>query len=275
MFKLKEVSRKILSGIYNFFEGSGIGKIPGVFSIFLHISNFFLNGKTIEMNGQKFSLSNDPVTNKRIISYYYQGHEPNVTSLFYSLVEKGMTVVDVGANFGYFTILAAKLVGNEGLVLAFEPEPTVYKALIKNIQVNNWNNVRPLQLAVGDLNGKEFNISPNVNPLETISLDSFLQTDVDIVKIDVEGGELEVLRGMKNILAKGKVKIICEVHPAQLSSLGYSTKEIEELLRQYDYNIYLITEKREPKLIPIAETLKEERRHYLFTKEVISNGRTN
>jgi len=76
-----------------------------------------------------------------------------------------------------------------------------------------------------------------------------------------------VLRGMKKILAKGKVKIICEVHPAQLSSLGYSTKEIEEFLRQYNYNIYLISEEeREQKLILIDEILKDTRRHYLFMK---------
>ena len=66
--------------------------------------------------------------------------------------------------------------------------------------------------------------------------------------IDVEGGELEVLRGMKNLLAKGKVKIICEVHLTLLSSLGYSTQEITKLLSQYGYNIcyniYLINKER-------------------------------
>lgn len=77
-----------------------------------------------------------------------------------------------------------------------------------------------------------------------------------------------MLRGMRKILSKGKVKIICEVQPEQLLSLGYSTKEIEELLRQYNYNIYLISEEeREQKLILIDEILKDTRGHYLFTKE--------
>lgn len=74
-----------------------------------------------------------------------------------------------------------------------------------------------------------------------------------------------MLRGMKNILAKGKVKIICEVHPSQLSSLGYSSEEIVDLLRQYNYNIYLISEKG---LIPTTSLVDVgTQRHYLFTKE--------
>lgn len=104
--------------------------------------------------------------------------------------------------------------------------------------------------------------------VESVSLDSIVE-DADVVKIDVEGGELEVLRGMKNLLAKGKVKIICEVHTTLLSSLGYSTQEITKLLSQYGYNIcyniYLINKEG---LIPIT-SLTNEYRHYLFTKERI------
>jgi len=104
--------------------------------------------------------------------------------------------------------------------------------------------------------------------VESVSLDSIVE-DADVVKIDVEGGELEVLRGMKNLLAKGKVKgkvkIICEVHLTLLSSLGYSTQEITKLLSQYGYNIYLINEEG---LIPIT-SLTNEYGHYLFTKERI------
>ncbi|CAD7769651.1 Methyltransferase FkbM domain protein [Candidatus Methanoperedenaceae archaeon GB50] len=100
--------------------------------------------------------------------------------------------------------------------------------------------------------------------VESVSPDSIVE-DADVVKIDVEGGELEVLRGMKNLLAKGKVKIICEVHTTLLSSLGYSTQEITKLLNQYGYNIYLINEEG---LIPIT-SLTNEYGHYLFTKERI------
>ncbi len=76
-----------------------------------------------------------------------------------------------------------------------------------------------------------------------------------------------MLRGMKNLLAKGKVKIICEVHPAQLSSLGYNVKEISEFLSQYNYAVYLI--EKEGKLRVIDRMSKDHHAHYLFTREEI------
>ena len=74
-----------------------------------------------------------------------------------------------------------------------------------------------------------------------------------------------MLRGMERILEKGNAKIICEVHPSKLHySLGYSTIDILELLKKYNYNIYLINESGG--LAPVT-ILSDKHRHYLFTKE--------
>ena len=65
-----------------------------------------------------------------------------------------MTVVDIGANYGSYTLIASKLVGNDGRVYAFEPEPGNYDILVKNIEMNGYTNVTPIRKAVSNKQGK-------------------------------------------------------------------------------------------------------------------------
>lgn len=197
--KLEEIGRKTLERSFNLFEGSGVGKIPGVFRMFLYLKSIFF--KSAIVDGQILYLGNSgPKTSWEL---YYEGvTEPHVTALFCSLIKEGMTVIDVGAFVGYYTLLAAKRVGDNGKVFAFEPAPSPFKLLLKNIEINGWGNIKPFQLAVSDksekrkfnikaLSGSSFAITKNIVDtitVNTISLDSFLQTDPDMVKIDVEGG---------------------------------------------------------------------------------------
>ncbi len=196
--KLEEASRKILERGFNLFEGSGIGKIPGIFRMFLYLKSIFFKSAIVE--GQILYLDNcGPKTSWEL---YYKGiTEPHVTALFCSLIRERMAVVDVGACIGYYTLLVAKRIGEEGLVFAFEPAPDTFKSLLKNIKINSWNNIKAFQLAVSDKSEKrKFNISRlggsssaitknivDTITVNTVSLD-FLQIDPDIVKIDVEGG---------------------------------------------------------------------------------------
>ena len=261
------------------FAGTWVSKIPGVSRLHTYLAASILNGKTHEVDGQKMVAVFDPAT--KDLLYYKNNYEPHISSLFCSMLEEGMVVLDIGASLGYYTLLAAKRVGDNGVVIAFEPDPVAFCGLLKNIRLNGWKNVRAFQFAVSDSNGerkmgnltthKSFAVKNNtigIITVKTISLDSFLDVDPDIIKIDVEGAELEVINGMKKILAKGKAKIICEVTPSHLSSLGYSAEEIEETLKQYNYKIYSITEKG---LIPVTsfENIKNEsvRNMYFFTKE--------
>lgn len=270
--KVKNAARIVFRKIFNFLIGSGIGKIPGVFRVFIRLNSFFGQDElSVKIDGQKFYLRSDisPSVEESDI-------EPHVSSLFRSMLKEGMVVVDVGAAMGFYTLLAAKRIGNSGLCYSFEPDPYCFKTLVKNINVNSWNNVKPFQLALSDRNGKRrmrlfmgFTSSKNIGGTyiaNVVTLDSFLKTtDIDIVKIDVEGAEYEVLRGMKKILELGKVKIICEVHPSHLLSLGYSTTDILDILKQYNYSIYLINE--DSGLTPVTTISNERIKHYLFTKE--------
>ncbi|MDD2665847.1 MAG: FkbM family methyltransferase [Methanocellales archaeon] len=249
--KLVEVVIDIWRRVGVQFAGTWVSKIPGVSRLHTYLAASILNGKTHEVDGQKMVAIFDPAT--KDLLYYTNNYEPLISSLFCSMLEEGMVVLDIGASLGYYTLLAAKRVGDKGEVIAFEPDPVAFCGLLENIRINGWKNVRAFQFAVSDSNGerkmgnltahKSFAIKNNtigIITVNTISLDSFL---------DVDGAELEVINGMKKILAKGKAKIIFEVTPSHLSSLGYSAEKIEEILKQYNYNIYSITKSG---LIPVT-----------------------
>lgn len=122
-------------------------------------------------------------------------HEDSAFSLFKSLLKEGMTVVDAGANSGWFTLNACSAVGEQGKVFAFEPDERWFKALMDNIKLNGYTNVQAFQVALTD----------------QVKVNQFVDK-VDLINIDVEGSELAVLKGLKGILT-WDAKIICEVHP--------------------------------------------------------------
>lgn len=80
--------------------------------------------------------------------YWLNDFEPEVTEVFLSHVMPGDVVLDIGAHIGYYTVLAARSVGNEGRVIAFEPDPQNYSLLVKNVAKNGYRNVTAVQKAV-------------------------------------------------------------------------------------------------------------------------------
>jgi hypothetical protein len=83
----------------------------------------------------------------------YGEYEKGTTKVFMKTVKKGMTFVDVGACVGYYSLIAAKLVGSDGKVFAFEPEPLNFEWLIRSISINGFKNILPIRKAVSDKNG--------------------------------------------------------------------------------------------------------------------------
>ena len=88
------------------------------------------------------------------IDYLNKAYEPDVTLIFKNEIKNGDIVMDVGADYGYFSLLASGLVGNDGKVYAFEPFPFAYQNLIENIKLNKFTNIIPIQKAVNKGNGK-------------------------------------------------------------------------------------------------------------------------
>lgn len=154
-------------------------------------------------------------------------------------VKPGMTVFDVGAQAGFFTLLMSKLVGRNGRVYAFEPDPLNIKKLRRNLQINDISNVTIVEAAASDKNGQAFfqrkgasagRLAETGDPTKTVRLDTF--TPPDFVKMDIEGGETLALHGAAAFLQARMVTWLVATHNKELhqSCLALlSSHVIEEL----------------------------------------------
>jgi len=171
-----------------------------------------------------------------------------LTRHFAQAIRPGDTVIDIGANLGYYTLLAADLVGETGRVVAVEPNPEVFRRLASSIAVNGfWRRVEARNTALGAADergqraffvprGEPKNgrfVAPDEDPawlaahgsLSEVTLDCLDPADfqqVDFIKIDVEGAELAVLDHLRPILEKFRPKVVCEVNFAR----GYTWDEV-------------------------------------------------
>ncbi len=160
-------------------------------------------------------------------SYMVSRHFENAIRKYFENQKRGV-FVDVGSYIGKYTIMVANKMKNGGRVISIEPNPNNYKRLLTNIDLNKCNNVTALNVACSDRNAEEklfirFHDSALSSLVSTgkkhvlikcRTLDSILSKlkikDVNLVKIDVEGAESKVIRGMKNLLKRGKTTLIFE-----------------------------------------------------------------
>lgn len=185
----------------------------------------------------------------------------------------GEIVIDVGANIGYYTLIMAKLVGEEGKVFSFEPEINNFKLLQKNVETNNYHNVILEQKAVANENGK-LNLYLSTDPkfsfgmhrlfksnivtqaesplkVDAIRLDDYFQDDkiiekIRFIKIDVEGSTYNVLLGMKKIFEiNKKLKILLEFSPEDVLDAGADPQEVIDFLMMKGFKISFINEVEE------------------------------
>lgn len=164
-------------------------------------------------------------------------YERPVQDMIESLVKPSDVCYDVGANLGFFSVLLGRLVGSTGMVYAFEPVPENAAMIEKNAQLNHFNNIQVLRIAcsrgsnkselllahhIGGAVLKNAGVPPDFSGekilVKTSSLDLLVESDQimppDLVKIDVEGAELDVLISMENILKKWEPIVIVEVDDA-------------------------------------------------------------
>jgi FkbM family methyltransferase len=149
------------------------------------------------------------------------------------LVRPGSVFFDIGANIGFFTLLGARLVGPSGIVVAFEPHPENSERLRRNIELNLFSNVVVVQQAVSDTSGDRLLDSRHAATASIVSSDDARRVEgllrveatsvddyvdgrpdltPDVVKIDAEGHEIEIVRGMQTTLERSGPVLICEMH---------------------------------------------------------------
>ena len=154
--------------------------------------------------------------------------EPQVSDLIKKYSDKNNFFIDVGSNVGYHSLYASSLFKK---VIAFEPVPEVFRQFKKSINLNGFNNVFAYNLACSSKNGKSYirfkkgahggaalrkYKTSDCTRITTVSLDSFLKKydhKISLIKIDVEGHEFHVVKGMKKIIKKHKPRIIMEFIP--------------------------------------------------------------
>ena len=188
-----------------------------------------------------------------------QQFEPDVCEVFRKVVKSGHVVFDVGANIGQFTLLAAKRVGASGSVHAFEPAPEEYRKLGANVSLNGFSNVVVNHVAICDRVGEAVlrTAGPGLglyNSLGTpltsslighisvpcTTLDCYVEAGgvlrVDLLKVDVEGAELGVLRGAARLLSQSDAPVIvCEFSDLTGTDIGHSTRELRRCLKAFGY----------------------------------------
>lgn len=188
--------------------------------------------------------------------------EPDETSFFISRLREGDTVLDIGANIGWFSLVAAKHVGPNGCVHAFEPRPETAKMLARTLSMNNLRKIISLwEYALADTAGDlSLTWGRNTeNPggshiaygdmpdhetvtIRAVRLDDLLpEVTPDVIKIDVEGAEPMVFAGAENALLRGRPVILSEIFPQQLENIsGRTAAQYIQQMEMVGYQCYLL-----------------------------------
>ncbi len=195
--------------------------------------------------------------------FFLNKYEDYETRLVKKIVKTGDTVFDVGANFGWYTIIASKLVGSTGKVYAFEMVPDIVSEFQRNIDLNNLgNNIRMEAIALGERTGTiEYfysedqemgNLQADIlvkgsrmlkkGATSMVKLDDYVAQDViekvDFIKCDIDGAEVLFLRGARKTIETKRPVIILEVNERAQKAQGHSCREIFEELGCFGYSFF-------------------------------------
>lgn len=243
------------------------------------------------MDLQPGFVTDGEIANQLSIGQFY---EPDVSAAFATIVRPGDYVIDVGANVGWFTLLAAALVGPEGRVDAFEPDPRNGPKLSNNINLNHFEHVSvhhgPLSDTVEEVtfhkcidgSGGSALWDPGLHPLnpktraapetlvmKTRTIDEWMADEgpvnyeeqpVRLIKVDVEGAEGRVLAGARDLLLIEQPPfVIAEMHEFGLQQMGSSQMKLRHFMHSLGYETYVLwADGFMPMMIPIDTTVDSE-----------------
>ncbi len=210
--------------------------------------------------GARFALDTQDLIQRYL--YLFGVWEPDMTHWLERRLCPGDVFVDVGANIGVFSVLGSRLVGDTGRVIAIEASPTFHRRVLQHAELNGCKNIRAVNAAVSDErkmlrfilassnNMGANSIVPYDGPaestfdIEAVPLAEVLQPDevarARVIKIDVEGAEGGVIRGLAPLLdeLRPDVEIAVEITPDRMEQLGDSAEELLEIMRKHGFHTY-------------------------------------
>ena len=212
----------------------------------------------------------NPTDYLQLLIYYTGAFEPHCLPYLRGCVNQGGTIVDVGANIGFYTLESSLAVGPTGRVISIEAAPPHAGALQKNIELNGMRNTSLIEVAVGDSVGEAKLALPRgdnlgmytlgaVNSDEVYSvalrrMDDLLEKQyvdsIDLIKMDIEGSEYRALRGATKTLVTHKPALLIELNEVALRQCGSSAQAVKDLLREVGYRGWLINRDGEARPIP-------------------------
>ena len=268
------------------FSGYGIGSMFPPLRAAYDFLEERLRPRVVEVNGVKIFLhpQEEFVSESLLRDNAYEAFE---TKILCEEIKPGHVVLDIGANIGYYTLLAAKLVGEQGRVFAFEPEHQNFALMNKSVKANGFHNVTLVRKAVYNATGPQtlyinqwnrgdnriFESSDDDWPSVTIDatrLDDYFanyQGSIDFIKMDIQGAEITAIEGMSSLLNKHKrVKLFTEFEPITLKAFGFEPADYLELLQQHGFTMYHLDNeeysKRPANIDELLETYTVEKENY-------------
>ena len=185
------------------------------------------------------------------------------TRAFIQYLQPDTLVIDAGANFGHYTLVASKFVGNSGKIIAFEPSANTFQLLQSNIKMLANQNVIAVQAGLSDNNGEMSLCIDGSNPgghsyskdnvrkkggdqtTRVYSLDEYLHSNhitspVSLIKIDVQGFEVKVIHGAMRTILHDRPVVFCEVTPEAAKNSGDDVLELLNFFKKANYTIQFI-----------------------------------
>lgn len=216
---------------------------------------------SVVVDGNRMFLDEDDSMRLSILGVY----EPGTVKNFQEKIKPGDVVLDIGAHIGYYTLMAAKRVGKQGRVYAFEPSYDNFALLTKNIKINGYKNVALVNKAVAESTKKAKlflsrvssgmhslididSDNKNTIPVNAVGIDDFFGKNpprVSVIKMDIEGGEYGAVEGMTHLLKKSKhLTLFAEFSPFAIRRAKRSPRGFLSLLKSCGFKLYSIDESR-------------------------------
>lgn len=259
--------KNMLNNLREFLKRIGSKKlVSNLRKVYKYIFHFIYpkgHFKKFNFLNVNFLIKVDPYKNGLVDNeIFVKGvYEPKYLKLIKENLNKDDIFLDIGANIGQHSLFASKIVGNTGKIIAFEPLKDIYKQFKESIEKNNFTNLFIYNNACGEIN-KKIPIYLNIKNMggsslikntynsvkdlseviEVINPTNILnrETKINFIKIDVEGYELEVLKGLKDIIQKFKPKILLEYSPYyyKIKNFGDDSQKILDFLFENNYSVF-------------------------------------